>query len=153
MVPLAGRKPGPGLPPGYRAEPLRDLRSALADPVATVSGSPSTGNLAVRALGRASHESCHSSAFTMNGRRRRIQRCWHDEGAGGFSLVMTFHDSGQGPVYRIDADDGTQLAWAGTELDAKARADDCLREKGHQCSPRCTAWSAIPQPEPGCSNP
>ncbi len=87
-------------------------------------------------------------AFAMNGLKRRIARCWHDEGAGGFSLVMTFHDSGQGPVYRIEADDGTQLAWTATELDAKARADDRLREEGHQCSSRCTAWSAIPQPEP-----
>jgi hypothetical protein len=84
----------------------------------------------------------------MSRRERRIQRCWHDEGAGGFSLVMTFHESGQGPVYRIEADDGTQLAWTETELDAKARADERLREEGHQCSSRCTAWSAIPQPEP-----
>lgn len=113
---------------------------------------PSALRAVLRPSVSASHEFCHSGAFTMNGLKRRIQRCWHGEGAGGFSLVMTFHDSGQGPVYRIEADDGTQLAWTGTELDAKARADDRLREEGHQCSSRCTAWSPIPQPEPLSEN-
>ena len=79
----------------------------------------------------------------MSGTRKPIQERWHDEGRGGVSLVMTLHDDGQGPVYRVEADDGTQLAWTGTERDAKAHADGALREKGHLCSARCTAWTPI----------
>jgi len=74
---------------------------------------------------------------------KRIQACWHDEGQGGISLVMTIHDEGQGSVYQVNATDGTLLARNRTEQDAKSRAAEVLKDKGHVCSPRCTTWIEI----------
>ena len=60
---------------------------------------------------------------------------------------MTHHDEGKGDVYRVEAN-GVQVAWVGTEDEAKARAAEMLNEKHHQCSEQCSDWVPIPQPEP-----
>jgi hypothetical protein len=73
-------------------------------------------------------------------KRRRILT--HD----GFGLSITHHDEGGGPVYRVVESHGNQLAWVGTEENAKARGAEKLKEYGHVCSDSC--WLPIDQPEP-----
>ena len=75
------------------------------------------------------------------GARRRIEKCWHEHGAG-LPLYLTRHDEGAGPVYRVEDLFGQQVPWH-NEAQAKDRAAALLRERGHVCTERCTGWEPM----------